>query len=389
MLRFPRTRADTRGMSFGAALALMISGATVSLYVAVAVSSIVRIRVFVLYVAIAMSGACATGHVAAWIVQSLLHARRARTRNSCSSVSAVQAWTFVDNRWRDFHCFVYLSRVSAHFRMSAAADESLSREILVDRSIRQRIRISPNLKTERPSRDPVSPGDPQDGNMRPAAGLPVGAAARRRMVTSLKRLGDLAIRGAFGTHPPNDVDNGRVEPGDAPCGRRPGLFPVLRAPGPPFRHAIPPARAVRGQVSWYNRTIRSRWPYRFREEPIPGATSRERDDMAYRTGGISTAHSDNKAAEVFFSSLLGAVPAPMAGNLFRMAFRAFRGPWRARIPGNKPRSMPGPAATRSDGERCLHFGGMEVTPTNARTSNATNSCRGQRRCCAVGAVKIT
>ena len=57
-----------KGMSFGAALALMISGAAVSLYVAVAVASIVRIRVFALYVAIAMAGACAAGYVAAWIV---------------------------------------------------------------------------------------------------------------------------------------------------------------------------------------------------------------------------------------------------------------------------------------------------------------------------------
>ena len=55
-------------MSFGAALALMISGAAVSLYVAVAVASIVRIRVFMLYVAIAMPGACTAGYVAAWIV---------------------------------------------------------------------------------------------------------------------------------------------------------------------------------------------------------------------------------------------------------------------------------------------------------------------------------
>ena len=57
-----------KGMSFGAALALMISGAAVSLYVAVAVAAIVRIRVFALYVAIAMSGACAAGYVAASIV---------------------------------------------------------------------------------------------------------------------------------------------------------------------------------------------------------------------------------------------------------------------------------------------------------------------------------
>ena len=57
-----------KGMSFGAALALMISGAAVSLYVAVAVASIVRVRVFVLYVLIAMVGAAAAGYVASWLV---------------------------------------------------------------------------------------------------------------------------------------------------------------------------------------------------------------------------------------------------------------------------------------------------------------------------------
>ena len=46
-----------KGMSFGAALALMISGAAVSLYAAVAVVSLVRIRVFVLYVLLAIVGA--------------------------------------------------------------------------------------------------------------------------------------------------------------------------------------------------------------------------------------------------------------------------------------------------------------------------------------------
>ena len=39
-----------------------------SLYVAVAVASIVRIRVFALYVAIAIVGACAAGYAADWIV---------------------------------------------------------------------------------------------------------------------------------------------------------------------------------------------------------------------------------------------------------------------------------------------------------------------------------
>ncbi len=57
-----------KGMSFGAALALMISGAAVSLYVAVAVASIVRIRVFALYVLLAMVGAGAAGYVASWLV---------------------------------------------------------------------------------------------------------------------------------------------------------------------------------------------------------------------------------------------------------------------------------------------------------------------------------
>ncbi|NIR28249.1 MAG: permease [Gammaproteobacteria bacterium] len=55
------------GMSFGAALALMVSGAAVSLYAAVAVASIVRTRVFMLYVVLAMVGACAAGYVASWL----------------------------------------------------------------------------------------------------------------------------------------------------------------------------------------------------------------------------------------------------------------------------------------------------------------------------------
>ena len=56
-----------KGMSFGAALALMISGAAVSLYAAVAVASIVRLRVFALYVLLALAGACAAGYVAQWL----------------------------------------------------------------------------------------------------------------------------------------------------------------------------------------------------------------------------------------------------------------------------------------------------------------------------------
>jgi len=55
------------GMGFGAALALMVSGAAVSLYAAVAVASIVRLRVFALYVGLAMAGACAAGYVASWL----------------------------------------------------------------------------------------------------------------------------------------------------------------------------------------------------------------------------------------------------------------------------------------------------------------------------------
>ena len=57
-----------KGMGFGAALALMISGAAVSLYAAVAVASIVRIRVFVLYVLLAVTGAGGAGYAAAWLV---------------------------------------------------------------------------------------------------------------------------------------------------------------------------------------------------------------------------------------------------------------------------------------------------------------------------------
>ena len=56
------------GMSFGAALALMISGAAVSLYAAAAVVSIVRPRVFVLYVLLALSGACLAGYLANWVL---------------------------------------------------------------------------------------------------------------------------------------------------------------------------------------------------------------------------------------------------------------------------------------------------------------------------------
>ena len=59
----------------------MISGAAVSLYAAVAVASIVRIRVFVLYVLLAVTGACAAGYaggVACLNVMGQLTERRTR-----------------------------------------------------------------------------------------------------------------------------------------------------------------------------------------------------------------------------------------------------------------------------------------------------------------------
>lgn len=55
------------GMSFGAALAFMISGAAVSLYAFVAVIAIVRTRVVVLYLCLAVLGAVASGYVAQWL----------------------------------------------------------------------------------------------------------------------------------------------------------------------------------------------------------------------------------------------------------------------------------------------------------------------------------
>ena len=55
------------GMGAGAALALLISGAAVSLYAAVAVASIVRLRVFLLYVGLAVLGACFAGYAAQWL----------------------------------------------------------------------------------------------------------------------------------------------------------------------------------------------------------------------------------------------------------------------------------------------------------------------------------
>ena len=56
------------GMSFGAALALMVSGAAISLYAAVAVVSVVRARVFALYVLLALVGACMVGYAANLVV---------------------------------------------------------------------------------------------------------------------------------------------------------------------------------------------------------------------------------------------------------------------------------------------------------------------------------
>ncbi len=56
------------GMSFGAALALMVSGAAISLYAAVAVISVVRARVFALYVILALIGATMVGYTANLVV---------------------------------------------------------------------------------------------------------------------------------------------------------------------------------------------------------------------------------------------------------------------------------------------------------------------------------
>lgn len=51
------------GMEGGAALALLISGAAVSLYALIAVVSLVRLRVLALYLGLAIAGACASGYV--------------------------------------------------------------------------------------------------------------------------------------------------------------------------------------------------------------------------------------------------------------------------------------------------------------------------------------
>ncbi len=55
------------GMSLGAALALMISGAAVSLYALIAVISLVNARVLALYIAMAVLGACLAGYSLEWI----------------------------------------------------------------------------------------------------------------------------------------------------------------------------------------------------------------------------------------------------------------------------------------------------------------------------------
>jgi len=57
-----------KGMAFGPALAFMVSGAAVSLYAAVAVAAIVRARVFVLYLFLAVLGAVMAGYLAAFLV---------------------------------------------------------------------------------------------------------------------------------------------------------------------------------------------------------------------------------------------------------------------------------------------------------------------------------
>lgn len=54
------------GMDSGAALALLISGAAVSLYALIAVISLVRLRVLALYLFLAVAGACASGYAVSW-----------------------------------------------------------------------------------------------------------------------------------------------------------------------------------------------------------------------------------------------------------------------------------------------------------------------------------
>lgn len=58
-----------KGMGFGPALAFMIAGAAVSLYAAVAVAAIVRLRVFLLYLGLAVLGAMAAGWAAEGVIR--------------------------------------------------------------------------------------------------------------------------------------------------------------------------------------------------------------------------------------------------------------------------------------------------------------------------------
>lgn len=55
------------GMDVGAALALLISGAAVSLYALVAVASLVPLRVLALYIGLAVAGACLAGYAVEWV----------------------------------------------------------------------------------------------------------------------------------------------------------------------------------------------------------------------------------------------------------------------------------------------------------------------------------
>ncbi len=55
------------GMDSGAALALLVSGAAVSLYALIAVVSLVRLGVLLLYLGLAIAGACVSGYLASWL----------------------------------------------------------------------------------------------------------------------------------------------------------------------------------------------------------------------------------------------------------------------------------------------------------------------------------
>lgn len=56
------------GMGFGPALALLVTGAAVSLYAAIAVASLVHLRIFLLYCGLAVVGGCLSGYVADWFL---------------------------------------------------------------------------------------------------------------------------------------------------------------------------------------------------------------------------------------------------------------------------------------------------------------------------------